>query len=261
MLQFRIRQYRDSDYQAVRCLYVTGVQQHFGRVCCHVVKQPWIQGSLALSLSLVLILSRSLLLSVFLMLFLLTCGWLLLRHFWTRIIKLNLMQDLQDIRSFYMQQPDSCFWVAESSGLVVGTVGAAPSNISPTGLELKRMNVCEEFRGQGIAKALCLTVLDFAQCSHFTHIMLGTSVIQTEAQSLYHRMGYRLVDIVQLPHFLAKITNYTIYRYQYRVPANPDLHPQDNPLGENVTLCQDTKNYTTSKRKGRSVNSVNRVRK
>ncbi|XP_078392613.1 putative N-acetyltransferase camello [Cetorhinus maximus] len=226
MVKYRIRVYQDTDYQTVRDMYVAGVQQHFPRACRHVLKQPWIQASLVLSFCLLLVLSGSLLLSLTAMLILLSVGRWLIRHLWSSIIDQNLMQDLLDIRSSYMERPGCCFWVAESDGVVVGTVAAAPSNTSPMDVELKRMNVCQEYRGQGIAKALCLTVLGFAQRSGFAGIVLGTSVIQTEARSLYHKMGYRLVGTVLMPHFLAKFTNYTFHKYQYHIPVGPQALPE-----------------------------------
>ncbi|XP_067884106.1 probable N-acetyltransferase camello [Heterodontus francisci] len=222
MVKFRIRLYQDSDYQTVRDIYATGVRQHVLRACRHLLKQTLLQASLALIFCLLLIVSNSLVLSLTIMGILLGVGRQLVGHLWSRIIQHNLREDLLDIRAVYMKQPDACFWVAECDGAVVGTVGAAPSKVSPSDLELKRMNVIPEFRGQGIAKALCHTVLEFASHNGFSGIVLGTSVIQTEAQSLYHKMGYRLVGTVLPPHPLAKLTNYTIYKYRYQIQGNPE---------------------------------------
>ncbi|GCC44322.1 hypothetical protein chiPu_0028585 [Chiloscyllium punctatum] len=222
MVNYQIRVYQDSDYQSVRGLYVSGVRQHFPRVCRYVLKQPVIQASVIVSLSLLLVLCDSLLLFLFLLAVFLVLGRLLLKRLWDLLIDQNLRADLQDIWASYSERPGACFWVAQRDGVVIGSVGAVPSDHSPTDLELKRLNVHREYRGQGIAKALCHTVHEFAHLSGFTGIVLGTSVIQTEAQQLYRKLGYRLVGTSPVPHTFAKLINYTIYKYRYQLRPSPD---------------------------------------
>ncbi|XP_072353915.1 probable N-acetyltransferase camello [Scyliorhinus torazame] len=236
-MRYQIRLYQEGDYDAVRDIYVSGVQEHFPRACRYVLKQPCTVAVLGLSFCLLLIVSSSLLLSLSLMVILLALGYLLLRHIWSQIIEQNLMQDLLDIGSSYMKHPACCFWVAVSNGSVVGTVGAIPSKFSPITLELKRLNVCLEYRGLGIAKALCLTVREFAHRSGFADIVLRTSVIQTEAQNLYQKLGYILVDTIPVPHPLAKVTNYTTSKYQYHIPRGPELQPQEKQQRDHIRLC------------------------
>ncbi|XP_067833422.1 probable N-acetyltransferase camello [Heptranchias perlo] len=220
MVKYHIRLYEDSDYQTVRDIYTAGVQQHIPRACRHLLKQQWLHAIVVLVFCLLLLLSSSLLLTLVVMALLVALGHQLVKHLWSEIIKQNLQEDLLDIRKSYMDRADACFWVVECNGAVVGTVGAEPSKASAHDLELKRMNVTKEYRGCGIAKALCQTVLDFAQCQGFSGIVLRTSIIQHEAQSLYHKMGYRLVDKVLVPRVLAKLSNYIIYKYRYQIPAS-----------------------------------------
>ncbi|XP_059506777.1 probable N-acetyltransferase camello [Stegostoma tigrinum] len=223
MVTYRIRVYQDSDYQSVRDLYVSGVHQHFHRVCCYVLKQPVIQASVAVCLCLLLVLSRSLLLSLCMLALLLVLGRLFLKSLWNLLIHQNLRSDLLDICASYNEQPGARFWVAQWDDVVIGTVGAAPSDNSSTDLELKRLNVHQEYRGRGIAKDLCRTVHEFAHLSGFTGIVLRTSVIQTEAQQLYRKLGYRLVGTTLVPHAFAKLINYTIYKYHYQLTTGPLL--------------------------------------
>uniref|UniRef100_UPI00398F57F8 probable N-acetyltransferase camello n=1 Tax=Pristiophorus japonicus TaxID=55135 RepID=UPI00398F57F8 len=219
MVNYRIRLYQDADYQTVRDIYAAGVRQHIPRAFRHLLKQPMFQASVVLVLCVSLVLTGSLWLSLGTVGLLLAGARCLVAHLWSAIIQQNLNDDLLDIRQSYMERAGACFWVVECQGAVVGTVGARPSRVSPTDLELHRMNVVVEFRGCGIAKALCQTVLEFARQCGCQGIVLGTSVIQREAQGLYQRMGYRLVGTVLVPKLIAKLSNYTIYKYRYQIPA------------------------------------------
>uniref|UniRef100_A0A673BV74 Si:ch211-195e19.1 n=1 Tax=Sphaeramia orbicularis TaxID=375764 RepID=A0A673BV74_9TELE len=114
----------------------------------------------------------------------------------------------------YIQQKDSCFWVAESDGRVVGTVACLPNQDVPECLELKRMSVRHSHRGMGIAKALCQTVADFTRERGYAAVVLYTSVVQTDAQKLYERMGYQRIREFVVPELVAKLTNFTLYEYR-----------------------------------------------
>ncbi|XP_032902518.1 N-acetyltransferase 8-like [Amblyraja radiata] len=234
MQPFSIRCYGDCDGQRVRELYTAGVWEHFPRARRHLLGQWWVWVAVGLVLGLLLALPLPPVLALGLGAVLLATVHQLLRHVWSSLINQNLRADLLDPASHYLGREGGCFWVAECQGQVVGTVGVVPSNASPAELELKRLNVAITHRRRGIAKALCRTVLAFAHTSGFTAVVLSTSLIQTEAQHLYLKMGFQPTSTVLPPNLLAKLTNYTIHRYRLTLAGEFRSLDPKYPLGINA---------------------------
>nr|XP_020459808.1 N-acetyltransferase 8 [Monopterus albus] len=135
-------------------------------------------------------------------------------------VNTSLRKDLNNISEAYMKQKDSCFWVAEIDGLVVGMVACLPSGSAPECMELKRMSVRHSHRRMGIAKVLCQTVADFARDRGYLAVILCTSVVQTAAQKLYEGMGYVKIGEFIRPVFYRKIMN--LITFQYRLDLQAD---------------------------------------
>jgi GNAT superfamily N-acetyltransferase len=57
--------------------------------------------------------------------------------------------------------------------------------------EMKRMFVREELQGHGVGRALGQAIIDAARAAGYRRMLLDTSFRQTEAQMLYHRLGFR----------------------------------------------------------------------
>uniref|UniRef100_A0A3P9IZ71 Si:ch211-195e19.1 n=1 Tax=Oryzias latipes TaxID=8090 RepID=A0A3P9IZ71_ORYLA len=144
--------------------------------------------------------------------------------------------DLRDVTSSYLRSPDSCFWVAESEGQVVGTVACMPAESAPGCLELKRMSVRRSHRGRGIAKALCRTVEDFTRDRGYAAVVLHTSMVQTEAQKLYEHMGFKRIREFVLPEAAAKILNFMLYEYRLDVCEEG---------GQSAKLMNEENNFTS----------------
>ncbi|XP_010726023.2 putative N-acetyltransferase 8B [Meleagris gallopavo] len=145
----------------------------------------------------------------------------MMRSFSTSYVQEALITDLCDIDSSYMRAPDSCFWVAEADGAVVGMVAVAPPQDPAQrgeALELKRMSVSKDHRGRGISKALCGEVLRFAQARGYRAVMLYTSVVQVVAQRLYERQGFRKVG-ASSPSLLASLVSFQIFQYRCELPG------------------------------------------
>uniref|UniRef100_A0A8C3RXR6 N-acetyltransferase domain-containing protein n=1 Tax=Chelydra serpentina TaxID=8475 RepID=A0A8C3RXR6_CHESE len=174
MVDYRVREYRDEDYEAVRELFATGMSEYVPALCVHVLKQPW-----------------SLLLPILAVTLLLATGRQLLGYFWTMYIEHCLKGDLLDIRTTYMGSKGSCFWVAEADECVVGTVATRPSDEEEGELMLKRMSVRKDYRGLGVAKALCQAVIGFAQRQGCRAVVLNTLMVQDEARLMYERVGFQ----------------------------------------------------------------------
>ncbi|KAM5250250.1 putative N-acetyltransferase 8B [Hipposideros larvatus] len=193
MAPYHIRKYQESDCQGVLGLFSQGMIEHVPTTFRHILK---------LLRTLVLLLGGPL------ALFLVSGSWLLalmagltllaaLRHFvkysWNQYVVDTLHTDMSDITKFYMSERGSCFWVAESEGQVVGTVGARPfeeSSLCKKQLQLLHLSVALERRGEGIAKALVRTVLQFAQNQGYSEVVLSTSTMQHSALALYQHLGF-----------------------------------------------------------------------
>ncbi|NWH67989.1 CMLO6 acetyltransferase, partial [Geococcyx californianus] len=80
-------------------------------------------------------------------------------------------------------------------------------------LELKRMSVSKDFRGRGVAKALCSEVLRFTRARGYEAVVLSTSMVQVAAQRLYEGQGFRKVGSFS-PSLLGSLLCFHIYHYR-----------------------------------------------
>ncbi|XP_056327485.1 probable N-acetyltransferase camello [Danio aesculapii] len=214
MDEVQIRQYREEDHEEVKEVFTIGMSEHIPSSCMHILKQPLAQMFLGCVFCALLTSSMSILLPVLAVTLLLAAGRQSVCYMFNKYIQTSLEQDLSHIQQTYMDPANACFWVAETQGRVVGTVGCFPSDKDKNFLELKRMSVKKAHRGKGIAKALCRTVADFAREHGYLGVMLHTSVVQTDAQKLYEHMGYQKIREFSAPDFIAKLTNFTLMEYQ-----------------------------------------------
>ncbi|XP_050800896.1 probable N-acetyltransferase camello isoform X1 [Gopherus flavomarginatus] len=218
MADYRIREYRDEDYEVVRELFATGMSEYVPALCVHVLKQPWVILVLACTFCILLTSSKSLLLPILAITLLLATGRQLLGYFWTMYIEHCLKEDLLDIKTTYMGSKGSCFWVAEADECVVGTVAARPSDDQEGELMLKRMSVRKDYRGLGVAKALCQAVICFAQQQGCRAVVLNTLMVQDEARLMYEHVGFAKYHDDVLPTVYGRLANVTISKYRYSVP-------------------------------------------
>lgn len=194
MAPYRIRLYRDEDYDAVRSLFARGILEHAPAIYRHMLRSTRVQLGLLALFTAVRAVAGSWLLALAAVALVLAATWPVMRSFSTSYVQEALITDLCDIDSCYMRAPDSCFWVVEAGGAVVGMVAVAPPQDPAQrgeALELKRMSVSKDHRGQGISKALCGEVLRFAQARGYRAVMLYTSIVQVVAQRLYESQGFR----------------------------------------------------------------------
>lgn len=214
MAGFRIRPYRDDDSEAARDVFATAMSEYAPSLCLHVLRQPWVLLLLGCTFSLLMASARSLLLPVLALTLLLALGRQLLGCAWSAYIERCLGADLSDIRGSYR---DGGFWVAEADGRVVGTVGVMPAGEGGL-LVLKRMAVRKDYRGRGVAKALCRAVLDFArQRPGCAAVVLNTIMLQHDARALYERLGFRRQRRFVLPTVYGRVANCTVTTYRYEL--------------------------------------------
>ncbi|XP_075043962.1 N-acetyltransferase 8B-like [Mixophyes fleayi] len=219
MSDYFIRVYKDSDYHVARDLFASGNEEHSMKLFYHALGLP----NVWLPLMAVFILalnSVSVTMSILAVTMAVFCVWFGARDMYTSYGQFVLSDDMLDIRKYYLQREGSCFWVAELEGEVVGTVAALPSPL-PGGerhLELKRLAVSKAHRGKGIAKLLCRTLIDFARKRGCDAVVLTTTLAQTDAWTLYEKMGFRQTHTYYPPKLLAKQLDFRLLTYQYDIP-------------------------------------------
>ncbi|XP_069062989.1 probable N-acetyltransferase camello [Pleurodeles waltl] len=219
MLNFKIRKYDDCDYEVVRTMFASGMNEYIPSVFLHVLKQPWVILVLTCFFTLLLVSSRSLLLPILALTLLLAAGRQLVGYIWSLYIDKCLTGDLLDIGRTYMESKGSCFWIAEAEDSIVGIVAAKPAEDEEAELQLKRMSVRADFRGLGIAKALSRTVIDFAREHNFRSVILNTLMVQKEAKKMYESVGFKKYLDDDIPPLYGKLVNFTISKYRYDIAS------------------------------------------
>ncbi|XP_061599169.1 probable N-acetyltransferase CML1 [Cololabis saira] len=214
MANIQIRRYQGEDAESVKEVFTLGMSEHVPSSFVHILKQPLTQMVLMVTFCALMTSSKSFLLPILAVTLLLAGARQMVVYMFNSYIDTSLRRDLDDIGEAYLKQKDSCFWVAESDGRVVGTVACLPAEKAPGCLELKRMSVRRSHRGLGIAKALCRTVAEFTRDRGYAAVVLYTSVVQTDAQRLYEHMGYQKIREFVIPELVAKIMNFTLFEYR-----------------------------------------------
>lgn len=214
MANIYIRKYREDDAEAVKEIFTLGMSEHVPSSFMHLLKQPLTQMVLMCMFCALMTSSKSFLLPILAVTLVLAGSRQFVVYMFNRYIETSLNKDLNNITDTYLKQKDSCFWVAESEGQVVGTVACLPNENAPECLELKRMSVRRSHRGMGIAKTLCQTVTEFTRDRGYAAVVLYTSVVQTDAQKLYEHMGYEKIREFVVPELAARIMNFTLFEYR-----------------------------------------------
>ncbi|XP_054653713.1 probable N-acetyltransferase camello [Dunckerocampus dactyliophorus] len=214
MAAVQIRKYRDDDGEMVKELFLLGMSEHVPSSFVHLLKQPLTQMVLMCTFCALLTSSKSFLLPILTVTLLLAAARQLVVYQFKSYIETSYKQDLNTIGETYMKGEDSCFWVVENEGQVVGMVACLPNENVPDCLELKRLSVRRSHRGRGVAKALCRRVADFTRERGYAAVLLYTSVVQTDAQKLYEHMGYKKVREFVIPDIVAKLLNFSLFEYR-----------------------------------------------
>ncbi|KAM5318040.1 N-acetyltransferase 8 isoform 1-T2 [Glossophaga mutica] len=219
MAPYCIRKYQESDRQRVLDLFSQGMVEHASITFRHILKLPQtLVFLLGMTLTLFLV-SGSWFLALVAVLSLLAALRFLAKYPWTEYVAHTLHTDMSDITKTYLSGPGSCFWVTESEGQVVGTVGALPveePTLQKKQLELLHLSVSLEHRGQGIAKALVRTVLQFARDQGYSEVVLSTSMLQYSAIALYQSMGFQKTGQNSKSWVLIAVA---ILQFTYQLPS------------------------------------------
>ncbi|XP_077884030.1 N-acetyltransferase 8F1-like [Ictidomys tridecemlineatus] len=216
-----IGKYQETDCKRVLDLFSQGMVEHVPATFCHGLKLPQtLLVLLGVPITLLLV-SGSWLLALGSNVTLLVILWLLARELWRQYVIMYLQADLVDITKSYLSAHGSCFWVAESGGQVAGIVGALPVENAPPGrkqLQLFHLSVALEHRGEGLGKALVMTVLQFARAQGYSEVVLDTSIVQQAALTLYLRMGFQKTG-EYFPDKISRLLDVPTIRLMYSFPS------------------------------------------
>uniref|UniRef100_A0A8C5LN85 N-acetyltransferase domain-containing protein n=1 Tax=Leptobrachium leishanense TaxID=445787 RepID=A0A8C5LN85_9ANUR len=215
MAEYKIRNYRRSDYDSVRQLFASGMNEYVPSVCVHVLKQPWVIFVMVCLFLSLMVSSKSLILPLLAVTLLLAVGRQVLGYCWYMYIDHCLKEDLRDIQKTYMESKGSSFWVVEADESIIGTVAVKPSDEKHDELVLKRMSVRKDYRGLGIAKALSREVIGFARANGYKSVILNTLMVQYEAKKMYESVGFKKYFEYMMPTVYGRLVNFTISKYRY----------------------------------------------
>ncbi|XP_078533331.1 putative N-acetyltransferase camello [Lissotriton helveticus] len=210
-----VRRYKDEDYTAVRELLTHNINGLIPLQLKYSLTLLWVKVLFLVAPLTLFLVFKSILLSVTALAMCFTFVWYGSRYVFKWYLYNYLDGDMKDIQSSYMQKKGACFWVAECDGEVAGFVAADSAGEKEVGLF--RMNVGEKFRGRGIGKALCQTVMNFAREEGYEAVVLDTSTVQVPAKILYQKMGFKRHYSYVPPYFLFKVMRFTMTRFRYEI--------------------------------------------
>ncbi|XP_042314508.1 N-acetylaspartate synthetase isoform X3 [Sceloporus undulatus] len=192
-----IRPFHPSEQEVVRRIFNEGILERIPNTAFRGLKdQPFAQVLYGAMAVMCFVVTKSLLLTCCLPIFLMGMRYYFSRKVILNYLKCALNTDMSDIEQYYMKSPGSCFWVAVLNGNVVGIV-AARGNEDDNTVELRRMSVDSKYRGKGIAKALGRKVLEFAMVNNYSSVVLGTTAVKVAAHKLYESLGFKHVGVVE----------------------------------------------------------------
>lgn len=99
----------------------------------------------------------------------------------------SIAQEIGDIENYYDGQK-GWFFVAVTDGQLIGMFGL--EKINSDRVELRRMYVAPEARGEGLGRELLRRAEEVAACKGFSTLVLSTSELQSAALGLYRSSGF-----------------------------------------------------------------------
>ncbi|WP_035987831.1 GNAT family N-acetyltransferase [Leptolyngbya sp. KIOST-1] len=98
-------------------------------------------------------------------------------------------RDAREVEACYWQIGGE-FWVVEADGALVGTAGYRPTERGDRAVELRKMYLLPQARGQGLGRHLLSTLEAAIQQRGFNEIWLETASVLKAAVGLYEASGY-----------------------------------------------------------------------
>jgi len=103
--------------------------------------------------------------------------------------------DTDRLFELFQAAPNSCYFVAEEDGILLGGCGVYPTNGLPTNYaELVKLYLTAATRGRGIGKMLMEKCFAAAVELGYTHLYLESFPQLAKAISIYEKTGFKLLD-------------------------------------------------------------------
>lgn len=99
-------------------------------------------------------------------------------------------QDVLQVEAAYWATGGE-FWVVEAAGRVVGTAGYYPIARGENAVEIRKMYLLPDVRGQGLGRYLLQALEQAIAAKGFTQIWIETASVLAEAVKLYESSGYQ----------------------------------------------------------------------
>lgn len=103
--------------------------------------------------------------------------------------------DTDRLFELFQGAPNSCYFVAEDNGVLLGGCGVYPTNGLPSGYaELVKLYLTAATRGRGIGKMLMEKCFEAAVELGYTHLYLESFPQLAKAVSIYAKAGFKPLD-------------------------------------------------------------------
>jgi putative acetyltransferase len=103
--------------------------------------------------------------------------------------------DTDRLYQLFVEAPNSCYFVAEEDGVLIGGCGIYPTPGLPTGYaELVKLYLTAAIRGKGIGKMLMDKCYEAAIELGYTHLYLESFPQLAKAVSIYEKAGFKSLD-------------------------------------------------------------------
>lgn len=99
-------------------------------------------------------------------------------------------QDVVEIEKYYLENNGE-FWVVETQDKIVGTAAYYPISRGVKAVEIRKMYLLPEARGQGLGSYLLKQLETRIQERGFQEIWIETASVLKEAVHLYEKKGYQ----------------------------------------------------------------------
>ncbi|MGK7899546.1 MAG: GNAT family N-acetyltransferase [Xenococcus sp. (in: cyanobacteria)] len=104
--------------------------------------------------------------------------------------------DVIEVEKAYLESGGE-FWVVELQGNIVGTAAYYPITRGEQAVEIRKMYLLPQVRGQGLGKYLLQQLENAIANKGFQEIWLETASVLSEAVVLYKNNGYQPASVVE----------------------------------------------------------------
>jgi putative acetyltransferase len=98
--------------------------------------------------------------------------------------------DVREIENYYLSRGGE-FWVIEKQDKIVGTAAYYPIERGENSVEIRKMYLLPQVRGQGLGKFLLTTLEKTILSRRYEEIWIETASVLKEAVILYEKHGYQ----------------------------------------------------------------------